>query len=142
MQILARFRLIPENGGNANLSTLASIANDTGSNVQTIFTSDLANLNYNPDTYYGHLGFRQIWTAAGPVNRSLIRIQMQLVDTNGVELTPWFLETAVITPDQPGLHRLSGLAMRDHLYFATTPGNTTLYVAAKKNGIVRQLPVV
>lgn len=52
---------------------------------------------------------------------------MQLVDANGVEITPWFIETAVITPDQAGFHRLSGLAMRNKLYFATAPGNTTLY---------------
>jgi hypothetical protein len=32
--------------------------------------------------------------------------------------------------------------MRNHLYFATAPGNGTLYVAVQKNGVVRQLPVI
>jgi hypothetical protein len=52
------------------------------------------------------------------------------------------MEVAVITPVQPGQYRLSGSAMRDHLFFATAPGNANLFVAQKKNGIVTQLPVV
>ena len=58
-------------------------------------------------------------------------------------LTPWFPEVAVETPIQPGTqYRLSGNAMRNHLYFATAPGNANLFVADKKNGITTQLPVV
>jgi hypothetical protein len=32
--------------------------------------------------------------------------------------------------------------MRNHLYFATAPGNTTLFISFQRNGIVTQLPVV
>ncbi|KAK9364756.1 hypothetical protein V1509DRAFT_635331, partial [Lipomyces kononenkoae] len=51
---------------------------------------------------------------------------------------------AVITVPEPGgpQCRLSGSAMRNFLYFATAPGNSTLYVAKKKNGIISQLPVI
>jgi hypothetical protein len=34
------------------------------------------------------------------------------------------------------------MVLRNHLYFATAPGNATLFVAEKKNGIVAQLPVM
>jgi hypothetical protein len=42
--------------------------------------------------------------------------------------------------DTPGEFRLSGAAMRDHLFFSTPPGNANLYVAQKKVGIIRNLP--
>ncbi|KKZ65418.1 hypothetical protein EMCG_08752 [[Emmonsia] crescens] len=66
-------------------------------------------------------------------------IQIQILNMNGVEVTPWFSERAVITPNQAGLARLSGMAMRYQLYFAAAHGNANLYVAVKKNGIVTQL---
>ena len=93
--------------------------NDTGSDIQTIFPTDLAALGYYRLAYQGHLGMLPIGTA----------------------ITPWFMEVAVITPVQPGQYRLSGSAMRDHLFFATAPGNANLFVAQKKSGIVTQLPV-
>ena len=74
--------------------------------------------------------------------RDKIVIEIQVVDPQGEAITPWFMENAIISPDMPGLQRLSGLAIRNHLYFATAPGNNMLYVAKKKNGIVTQLPVV
>jgi len=67
---------------------------------------------------------------------------MQILKADGTAVTPWFTEVAVMTPFQPGQYRLSGSAMRDHLFFATAPENADLFVAQKKNGIVTQLPVV
>jgi hypothetical protein len=120
--------------------------NDTGSNVQTIFPTDLAALQYNQLTYQGHFGMFPIGTANGVAFRSKIIIEMQIVKADGTIVTPWFREDAVITPLQQGIqHRLSGNAMRNHLYFATAPGNpgnANLFVAVKKNGITTQLPVV
>ena len=118
------------------------IANDTGFNIQTIFTTDLAALQHNPATYYSLAGTININTANGLVQRSTIDIEMQIIKADGTALTGWFRERAVITPPGGSLYRLSGSEIRNHLYFATTPGNATLYVAAKKNGIVRQLPVI
>jgi len=120
-----------------------SIMNDTGSNIQTIFPTDLAALQYNQLTYQGRLGMLSIGTANGVVLRRKIVIEMQIIKADGTAVTPWFRETTVVTPLQPGTqYRLSGSAMRNHLYFATAPGNANLIVAEKKNGITTQLPVV
>ena len=116
--------------------------NDTGSDIQTIFPTDLAALGYYQIAYQGHLGTVPIGTANGVVSRMRIEIEMQITKANGTAITPWFMEVAVITPVQPGQYRLSGSAMRDHLFFATAPGNANLFVAQKKNGITTQLPVV
>ncbi|KAK9326561.1 hypothetical protein V1520DRAFT_329899 [Lipomyces starkeyi] len=110
----AKFRLPAIYGGRPNVVLDVSIANDTGSNKQTIFTTDL------------------------------IILEMQITEADGTAISSWFEEVAVITVPEPGAPqcRLSGNAMRNFLYFATAPGNLTLYVAKKKNGIISQLPVV
>lgn len=111
--------------------------------MQTIFTTDLINLHYNPNTYQGRMGVIPVATANGVVAREWIMIEIQLIKANGTIASPWFRESALITPVQPGpQYRLSGTAMRNRLYFATAPGNTTLFISEKKNGIVTQLPVV
>jgi len=142
--ILARFRLVAAYGGNPNITTNVSIVNDTGSDAQTIFSTDLTNLHYNHNTYRGRMGFVHVGTANGVVPRERVMIEIQLIKADGTIVSPWLLETAVITPVQQGVPqlRLSGNAMRNHLYFATAPGNATLFVSEKKNGIVTQLPVV
>ncbi|KAK9259783.1 hypothetical protein V1519DRAFT_432105 [Lipomyces tetrasporus] len=123
---------------------LDSIMNDTGSDVQTIFTTDLAFLGYNPYSYAGRLGGAFFSTASGGIFRERIVLEMQIIKADGTAVSPWFEEIAVITTAQPGFPqpRLSGNAMRNYLYFATAPGNSTLYVAQKKNGIISQLPVI
>jgi len=73
----------------------------------------------------------------------VIDIEMQVIKADRTAITGWFEGQAVITPPLAGMqYRLSGSMIRDHLYFATAPGNATLYVATKKNGIITQLPVV
>ncbi len=143
-QIFARFRLVAAFGGNPNITTNVSIANDTGSDTQTIFSTDLNNLNYNPNTYQGRFGVVGVATPNGVMFREQIMIEIQLMSANGTLISPWFQENALVTPVQPAgtQCRLSGNAMRNHLFFATAPGNNTLFVAEKKNGIVSQLPVV
>ena len=117
--------------------------NDTGSNLQTIFSTDLDALPYNQQTYRGYLGTFSVFTAGGVVYRERVVIEMQIIKADGTPVTPWFRETAVVAPVQQGTqYRLSGSAMRDHLYFATAPGNANLFVAEKKSGITTQLPVV
>ena len=117
--------------------------NDTGSNILTIFLTDLAALRYDKGTYLGNLGTLSIAMAGGVIFREKIVIEMQIIKADGTAITPWFRESEVVTPLQPGMqHRLSGNAMRDHLYFATAPGNASLFVAEKENGITTQLPVV
>jgi hypothetical protein len=117
--------------------------NDTGSNLQTVFPTDLAALRYNQFTYRGCLGVFPTSTASGVVYQERVVIEMQIIKADGTTMTPWFRETAVVTPLQPGInYRLSGSAMRNHLYFATAPGNVNLFVAEKKSGITTQLPVM
>jgi hypothetical protein len=141
---LANFRLTAIFGGNPNVTFPVVIANDTGSNAQTVFTSDLASLNYDPNTYQGHAEPVAITTANGVVVREQIWIEVQLMRADGTAASPWFPELAVITPITPGIQqtRLSGEAIRHVFYFATAPGNETLYMAMKKNGIVSQLPAL
>jgi len=142
--ISARFRLPAHLGGNPNVFTYISIANDTGSNLQTVFTTDLANLQYNANTYGGNLPAISVNTAGGLVLRQRITLEVQLLKADGSAVSPWIQEVGVITPVQQGTqqYRLSGNAMRNFLYFGTAPGNAQLYVAEKKNGLVGQLPVV
>jgi len=142
--IFARFRLMAMFGGDPNVTLPVVIANDTGSNVQTVFTSDLASLNYDPNTYRGLVEPAMVTTAGGVVVREQILIEMQLARADGTAASPWFPELAVITPITPEVQqaRLSGEGIRKLFYFATAPGNETLYVAMKKGGIVSQLPAV
>ena len=62
---IARFRLITAYGGIPTLSISRRIVNDTGSDIQTIFVSDLAQLQYNSLTYIANLGQRPVSTARG-----------------------------------------------------------------------------
>ncbi|KAK9431774.1 hypothetical protein V1505DRAFT_367059 [Lipomyces doorenjongii] len=141
-EIFANFRLVPEWGGDPNLSIPVVIANDTGSDIQTTFDTDLILLNYDQSTYGGRLPAIALQTANGLVIRQRIQIQVQIIDSTGREMTRWFLESAVIVPHAGGTERLSGAAMRNHLYFATAPGNTRLWMSVKKHGLITQLPVV
>lgn len=54
--------------------------------------------------------------------REQILIEIQIFSPQGEILTHWFVDVAVITPDQPGLTRLSGNGMRHHLYFCHGAG--------------------
>jgi len=137
-EIYARFRLAL-GFGDPSLVTNVTIANDTGSNLQTIFDTDLANLNCNINAY--PVGLNPVFTAGGIVQRRMILIQMQILQANGDEVSPWFEEKAVITPVLPGATqcRLSGNEMRNHLFFATALGNASLFVAQSRNGILIQL---
>jgi hypothetical protein len=67
---------------------------------------------------------------------------MQIIKADGTAITGWFGERAVVTPVVGTHYRLSGSAIRHHLYSATALGNTALYVAVEKHGIVSQLPVI
>src|SRR2546421_9953757 len=86
--------------------------NDTGSNLQTIFPTDLAALRYNQPTYQGYLGVFHIGTANGVALRERIVIEMQITKADGTTITPWFRENAVITPLQPGI-QISALGKCD-----------------------------
>ncbi|KAK9369257.1 hypothetical protein V1509DRAFT_638805 [Lipomyces kononenkoae] len=121
-----------------------NIVLDTGCNMQTIFTTDLVLLGYNPHSYTGRLGPTLLSTASGGIYRQQIVLEMQITEADGTAISTWFEEVAAITVPESGAPqwRLSGNAMRKFPYFATAPGNSELYVAKTKNGIISQLPVI
>lgn len=138
-------RLSPDFGGDPNISTQVTIANDTGSNLQSVYQSELDALGFDAQTYQGMLGPTSVSTANGPVMRDMLLVEIMVLKDDGVTpLTNWILETGIVMPGQVGVgnHRLSGGSIRMFLYFATAPGNNQLFVARKKNGLVSQLPVV
>ncbi|KAJ5976045.1 hypothetical protein N7481_009752 [Penicillium waksmanii] len=103
--------------------------NDTGSNVLTVFMSDLLALQFDMVLHGPAIqGATPIHTANGQALQPLIFVDMQILTSAFVALTPWFRETAIVKPDSPGDARLSGAAMRNHLFFATAPGNAHLGV--------------
>lgn len=132
-QLHASIRLSGVQGGP---SLRIDITNDTGSSVQTVLPQDVEYLNYDPDVHGG--GFAGINTAAGVVHRQRLYLDMQIVDTDGRPFTSWYQQLAVV--GDPHSLRLSGEGMRNHLYFATSPGNAVLYVAVKKHGLMSLLP--
>jgi len=71
-----------------------------------------------------------------------VRIMKEGEQHSLLPMTPWFEETFVVRNNNPPVPVLCRAAMRQHLYFATAPGNQRLFISVKKNGVVQQLPVV
>ena len=120
------------------------LANDTGSDTQSIFTNDLAFFYVDQKQYgedYGStMEFR---TANGCVKEVIIPIETAILADDGRELTPFFTQHAALSNNTtPGAARLSGEKMRKYLYFATPPGNNTLIITQYKSDLVRLLPAV
>ncbi|KAJ5722168.1 hypothetical protein N7488_000203 [Penicillium malachiteum] len=140
-ELYAQIRVPPQYGGNEHLTRPFLVCNDTGSNVLTLFMSDLLALQFDMVLHSQAMqGAAPINTANGHALQPLIFVDMQILTSAFVVLTPWFRETAIVKPDSPGDARLSGAAMPNHLFFATAPGNAHLYVVQKKAGIIRDLP--
>ncbi|KAL2359239.1 hypothetical protein RJZ56_007915 [Blastomyces dermatitidis] len=139
-EIFARIRPIP---GllSSSLSITVTMLNDTGSDVLTVFDTDLTALAI-PPTYEGFGTYVSVSTPNGIIIRQQVIVDIQLLDSQGNPVSDWIREEGVITPAALGVGRLSGDGIRQSLYFATAPGNQHLYVAEKKNGIVKVLPVV
>lgn len=84
------------------LSIYVTIGNDTGSNILTIFPTDLIALRYDPQTYGGDMGIIAIDTPNGVCNREKVAVEIMLVRADGSPVTGWFVEAAAITPVTPG----------------------------------------
>ncbi|KJR83388.1 uncharacterized protein SPSK_04644 [Sporothrix schenckii 1099-18] len=113
------------------------LSNDTGSTLQTLTPMDVAALGVDPDSLANEVF---VTTAAGIVPLKTMSITMQMLRPNlpWNPMTRWFSEVAVINPQ--ATERLSGLEMRNHLYFATAPGNRMLYVSSTKTALRDILP--
>ncbi|CAG8062938.1 unnamed protein product [Penicillium nalgiovense] len=136
----ALIKIPEEYGGEGEPTRQLLVCNNTGSSVLTLFYSDLVALEFDVSLHYGALrSAGSILTANGHVILPTIAVDIQILTSTFVPLTPWFRETAVVKADTPGEFRLSGAAMRNHLLFATPPGNANLYVVQKKVGIYSEL---
>ncbi|OQE94175.1 hypothetical protein PENNAL_c0004G06162 [Penicillium nalgiovense] len=139
-QLHALIKIPEEYGGEGEPTRQLLVCNNTGSSVLTLFYSDLVALEFDVSLHYGALrSAGSILTANGHVILPTIAVDIQILTSTFVPLTPWLRETAVVKADTPGEFRLSGAAMRNHLLFATPPGNANLYVAQKKVGIYSEL---
>ncbi|KAI7774253.1 hypothetical protein LA080_009030 [Diaporthe eres] len=149
-EIHVEFRCPAYAGGNDNVIRRAATINDTGSNVQSLRRSDwnaLKTATMSPQ-------IAQMLTATGPEPVENVFLEVRIVkpevtrNSQGQELrtgqyvplTLWYPELLRIVNDGDTL--LSGENMRNYLYFATAPGNETLYVSQRKQAIVDGLPVV
>ncbi|OAA58999.1 hypothetical protein SPI_06201 [Niveomyces insectorum RCEF 264] len=115
-----------------------AIVNDTGSNRQTVLPTDMQALGFDSGRHASANVL--VTTAGGNIVRVSLWLAMQIVKENGDPLTHWYIEAAVVGEFSDA--RLSGNGMRNHLYFATAPGNAALFVAAKKHGLVSLLPTL
>jgi len=131
-------RLMPHQGGDGTVHGIIAM-NDTGSNILSLFHSDMQHLG-NIQGYTGWQGFTGILCANGTINHyPTIEVEVQLVRDNNTPWSDWIRELAIVQPDSPGLSRLSGYGIRNALYLGTSPGNHSLAVAATKGGLASLL---
>ena len=127
-------RLIPELGGDGSMHGVICM-NDTGSDVMTLFDTDLGYLG-NLDEYRGWNPPINVCFANGERARhQSLSVQVQMVRNDGTPWTGWMSEDVVLTSLTPGKTRLSGAGIRAHLYIATAPGNRTLSVSTTVGGL-------
>jgi hypothetical protein len=129
-------RLTPALGGNG--TTIGIIAmNDTGSDILTLFNTDLLALG-NTQGYHGWLGRTGIMDATGTITFfPRILVQVQLVRDDDTPWSDWIDEDAIVK--QHGAPRLSGVGIRHVLYIGTAPGNDLLAISATKGGLTSLL---
>lgn len=115
-------RLCPELGGDGTRHGI-NVLNDTGSDVLTIFNTDLTSLG-NYEQYAGWLGYVFIGGCNGNVEMLLsLMVDIRLVRPGS--LVPggnWLSEEAILRQPAPGVARLSGSLMRERFIFWNPPG--------------------
>lgn len=127
-------RLAPQRGGDGSSHGI-SVMNDTGSGIMSILDLDLAQLG-DLTRYGGWLGPMLVMDAGGRVeNLQQLLIEVRLVDDNLIPWTEWIPEITIVRRLIPGMHRLSGLNIRHHLYFANPKGNAVLAISTCKTGL-------
>lgn len=127
-------RLLPEKGGDGTIHGI-TVMNDTGSSILTILDVDLPHLG-DWTFYHGFAWNIEIADAAGPVESlKSLYVQVRLVHQDHTPWTKWVTELAIIRPIVPGIARLSGRGIREHFFFATTPGNNFVAVSRTKHDL-------
>jgi len=129
---------MPHLGGDGTVHGIIAM-NDTGSDILSLFHSDLQHLG-NIQGYAGGLGVIPIGYGNGAIQYyQRIAVEVQLVRDNNTPWSDWIEEVAIIKPDGPGLLRLSGYGIREVLYLGTSPGNHSLAVVTTKGGLASLL---
>ena len=131
-------RLMPHRGGDGTVHGIIAM-NDTGSDILTLFHSDMQHLG-NIQGYSGWQEAVGIHCANGTINYYPgIEVEVQLVRDDNTPWSDWLQEEAIVQPNSPGLLRLSGYGIRNALYLGTSPGNHSLAVATTKGGLASLL---
>jgi hypothetical protein len=102
-----------------------NVVNDTGSDILTLFYTDLSYLG-NYWAYTGWLGRRNIGTAGGHVEQ-LWAFVVELRFVQPANLVSWrnrFREAAILRHYLPVFVRLSGWRMRHHFFFRDPTGQS------------------
>lgn len=135
---MIEFRMPQYLGGCGRVVRRTATMNDTGSNVQSLKRSDwnaLNTLRKTPDT-------GMVNTAIGLHTAEHVMMEMRVMTPTSTgtyaPLTVWFVENLRIVDDDDVL--LSGEVMRNHLFFATPPGNDHLIVARSRQTLMSLLP--
>ena len=128
-------RLIPELGGDGTVCGIIAM-NDTGSDVLSLFTTDLPYLGGNIQGYLGWLGMTRVRDANGVVTPfRRIMVQVKLVKDDNSPWSDWIAEDAMVRQPGLGILRLSGGGVRRALYIGTAPGNHLLAISATRGGL-------
>jgi hypothetical protein len=136
LQIRMILRLTPALGGDGTVCGIIAM-NDTGSDILSLFTSDLPYLG-NIQGYGGWLGLTPTRDANGGVTffpRIWVQVQLVRDDNNHTPWSDWIDEEAIIKPSNVPMSRLSGAGIRQVLFFGTAPGNHLLAIGATKGGM-------
>lgn len=116
-----------------------TVTHDTGCTIMVIWDIDRAYLG-NWNNYLGNMGSASIVAAGGQVEKfPRFLLQVRLCDIYGVALTDWMREVALARPAGPGIPRLTGSMIRDHLIFATPIGNQHVAVGDNVAGVASLL---
>ena len=138
LQIRMLLRLTPAHGGDGTIHGVIAM-NDTGSDMLTLFNTDLAVLG----NMQGYTGW-QVPTAVIDANGTTtafqtIVVQVRLVRGDDTPWGNWIDEVAIVKQLSLNVTRLSGLGIRHRLYIGTAPGNHLLAVSATKGGLASLL---
>lgn len=125
-------RLDPMRGGDGTSVHRISVVHDTGSNIMSIFDTDLAKLG-DMQNFHGWIGRTNIRNASGQTEIfGRFLLQIRLIDYNHKHWTDWMTETALVRPSTAGTPRLSGSLIRNQFIFAMPKGNRYVAVGTEK----------
>jgi hypothetical protein len=138
LQIRMLLRLTPALGGDGTVLGIIAM-NDTGSEILTLFDTDLPLLG-NSQGYNGWIGPAAVVDATGTVTVfPTMFVQVRPVRDDNTPWGNWIDEEAIVKQPALGVSRLSGVGIRHHFYLGTAPGNHHLAVAATKGGLASLL---